>query len=157
MAMRDHLGAAVDNIAKWGDTDVLPFPIENHLFHDKRETVLDCLEDINSRFEYYFTTFPPIQENVITSVGYLGFRSIAQIDPFWNAYLLGCVIALGPKIEAARIPAEKSVVFSYRYDPDSTNSRSCPSRRGCCSDPCPHRSRTSPTHPAAAADKGDTK
>jgi hypothetical protein len=40
------------------------------------------------------------------AAGYTGFRAATQIDPLWNAYLLDVVIALGPSIEAARIPTE---------------------------------------------------
>ena len=37
-------------------------------------------------------------------VGYTSFRWVTQIDPIWNAYLLGLVLSIAPAIEAERIP-----------------------------------------------------
>jgi len=33
----DVVRRAVDNVATWGDTDVFPLPIENHVMHDHGE------------------------------------------------------------------------------------------------------------------------
>lgn len=43
--MKDHemkkfFEFAVDNIIKFGDTDIFPFPIENHLFFDLRDETI---------------------------------------------------------------------------------------------------------------------
>ncbi len=35
MDMHDAIVAAVTSVASHGDTDVLPFPFECHLFHDE--------------------------------------------------------------------------------------------------------------------------
>src|SRR5207302_5936539 len=48
-----------------------------------------------------------------------GFRWSTQLDPIWNLYVLAAVIALGRDIEAARLPVDRQIVFSYRFDPDS--------------------------------------
>nr|WP_243849046.1 RNA-directed DNA polymerase [Xanthomonas sp. CFBP 8151] len=48
-------------------------------------------------------------------VGYNGFRSVTQIDPIWNLYLLSLVIWLGGDIEQARVKSENGVVHSYRF------------------------------------------
>src|SRR4029450_7724183 len=47
-----------------------------------------------------------------------GFRWSTQLDPVWNLYVLAMVIALGPEIEAARLPINDQIVFSYRFTPD---------------------------------------
>jgi len=55
---------------------------------------------------------------MLSAVGYSGFRWATQIDPIWNAYFLGLVLSIAEQIEAARILANRQVVFSYRYQWD---------------------------------------
>ena len=38
--MKDFFAFAIDNISKYGDTDIFPFPIENHIFYDKKEETI---------------------------------------------------------------------------------------------------------------------
>lgn len=109
---------AVQNVIKHGDTDIFPFPFENHAFYDNVDGVLDLIVSYNKKFEEYLTRFPPYNVSSLTPVSYTGFRWATQIDPMWNVYLLTCVLALGKKIEAARPSVEDNVVFSYRYKPN---------------------------------------
>src|SRR5262245_31681580 len=99
MGMQQYLMAAIANIAKHGDTDIFPFPIENHIFYDKPGESLTLLEEIHNRFEDYYASWPPTYESTLTSVGYNGFRWATQLDPFWNAYLLALVASVGDDIE----------------------------------------------------------
>jgi hypothetical protein len=39
-ASEQSLRLAVRNIAAYGDTDVFPFPLENHWFHDQEDDVV---------------------------------------------------------------------------------------------------------------------
>lgn len=114
----DNLLFAVRNVAEWGDTDVLPFPLENHWFHDAEDEVVSLLRDLDKDFEGWLTTYPLLFDKVLAGVGYVGFRGATQIDPIWNAYLLGLVIQLGQDIEKARVPIQHNRVFSYRFAPD---------------------------------------
>jgi hypothetical protein len=114
----EYLKAAVQNIATHGDTDVFPFPLENHIFFDKESETIELLEKIDKEFNKLVREYPPINENSLAVVGYTGLRSVTQIDPVWNAYLLGLVISIGDEIEAARIPIEKQTVFAYRFHYD---------------------------------------
>lgn len=59
----------------------------------------------------------------LTQVGYTGFRWATQIEPFWNAYYLACVIALADKIEAERVQENVEAVFSYRYSWDDEKAK----------------------------------
>jgi hypothetical protein len=121
--MQDAFRAAVDNITKHGDTDVFPYPIENHVFFDKREEVVKLLLDIHKDLKNALAANPPVIEGMLTSAGYTGFRWATQIDPVWNAYMLGLVISEGERIEVARIEKSREVVFSYRFqweDADKT-------------------------------------
>ena len=116
--MLDHFRFSVRNIWKYGDTDIFPLPIENHIFYDNEDEIVALLEDIHNDFENKLAQHPPYFEGALTSVGYYGFRWGTQIDPFWNAYLLALVISIGEKIEQARISSEKLTIFSYRFCPD---------------------------------------
>jgi hypothetical protein len=43
--MEQYLRAALENITRYGDTDVFPFPVENHIFFDKPGEALEILKD----------------------------------------------------------------------------------------------------------------
>jgi Reverse transcriptase (RNA-dependent DNA polymerase) len=114
---------AIDNIAAWGDTDVFPLPPENHAFFDRADDVVELLDDLHTNFQDWVNQHGPINESALAMVGYTAFRWVTQVDPLWNAYLLGLVLAVAPEIETARIPVEQGVVFSYRYAYDPGDHR----------------------------------
>ena len=118
---RAALRKAVDNVAHWGDADLFPFPIENHVFHDMPDEVIDLLIDISSHFGSKLESFPVESYSTLAPVGYTGFRLATQIEPFWNAYLLGLVVDLAPQIENKRLSEEAERVFSYRYRATATD------------------------------------
>ena len=115
---KQSIKLAVRNIAKWGDTDILPFPLENHWFHDEEEQVVSLLQKLDKKFDFWLSDYPIKLERCLSSVGHVGYRGVTQIDPIWNAYLLALVIEVGPEIEAARIPVVDNQIFSYRFSPD---------------------------------------
>lgn len=110
---------AVSNIADRGDTDVFPFPLENHVFHDESDEVVGLLEAISQDFDGSLGRLPLTSYSSLAPVGYTGYRWATQIDPLWNAYLLSLAISLAPEIEAARIDETERTVFSYRYQEGS--------------------------------------
>jgi hypothetical protein len=118
---KNDLRKAVDNIANWGDTDIFPLPVENHVFHDIPEKVTDLLSNLASNFDAEVTRFPVDSYSTLAPVGYAGFRWATQIEPLWNAYLLGTVISLAPQIESARLSEDQDKVFSYRYRPGTAD------------------------------------
>jgi hypothetical protein len=117
-----NLRFSVRNVALWGDTDVLPFPIENHWFHDDEDTIVGLLEQLDGEFEKWSAEYPLTFCRALSVAGYLGFRAPTQIDPIWNAYLLGLAVELGGEIEKSRIPIASHRVFSYRFSPDFESS-----------------------------------
>ncbi|OEZ80609.1 reverse transcriptase (RNA-dependent DNA polymerase) [Janthinobacterium sp. HH106] len=119
--MEEYFRFAVQNIARHGDTDVFPFPIENHVLYDEEDLVVSALLKINSDISASISDNPPIVEGMLSPVGYTGFRWATQLDPLWNAYFLGLVLSIAEKIEAARLPIEKENIFSYRLNLDSTD------------------------------------
>jgi hypothetical protein len=113
--MRQYFVRSLENITKYGDTDIFHFPIENHIFHDCLNEVVDLLLDIDAHFVDVLAQFPPANHSALVPIGYTGFRWATQIDPLWNAYFLGLVLSISDAIEASRIPESKNIVFSYRY------------------------------------------
>ncbi len=113
---QQSLELALQSIARHGDTDIFPLPIENHWFHDAPDGVVEILQSIDATFDEFVAEYPVVFAKELSGVGYSGFRAATQIDPVWNAYLLGLVLQLGHDIEAAR--AGRDRIFSYRYSPD---------------------------------------
>ena len=118
---RDAFSLAVRNVARWGDTDVFPFPIENHILHDRPSDVVSLLEQIDADTRQALAVNPPLIESALSLVTYEGFRWVSQIDPVWNAYFLGLVLRIAPEIEQARIPETRRTVFSHRFNIDREN------------------------------------
>lgn len=112
---RDNLDFAVRSIARFGDTDVFPFPLENHWFYDEPDSVVDLLTNIDAAFEKALADYPIVFVKSLASVGYVGFRAATQIDPIWNAYLLALVLEVAADIENARLSKSNNIVFSYRF------------------------------------------
>ena len=112
---------AIRNIATTGDTDVFPWPFENHLMYDRPDDVCALLQVVSADFANQMTTSPPITHSALAQIGYNGFRWATQIDPMWNAYFLAVVLSPAAEIESVRIPVEEEVVFSHRYDPSDAD------------------------------------
>jgi hypothetical protein len=115
--------AALSNIAIFGDTDVFPFALENRVMADRRVQVEELLGTFHRDLQGLINRYPPVVEEALYQVGYAGFRWASQIDPFWNAYYLGQVIALGDKIEERRRPIAENAVFSYRFNWDQATNK----------------------------------
>jgi hypothetical protein len=111
--------AALDNVIAFGDTDVFPFPTEHHIFFDQPEEAKKLLQDIHAKFDGFINDLPPVNQSLLASAGYTGFRWVTQIDPLWNVYFLALVIALGERIERERISVSDKTIFSYRFEFDS--------------------------------------
>ncbi|MDD3236659.1 MAG: RNA-directed DNA polymerase [Candidatus Gastranaerophilales bacterium] len=112
--MQKYFKQALDNIARYGDTDIFPYTIEKNIFFDLKEESLKLLEEIHTNFDSKLAEIPPINENTLAPSSYTGFRIATQIDPIWNAYLLGLVLSLSKDIEKARLDKKLNKVFSYR-------------------------------------------
>ncbi|MBU5613225.1 RNA-directed DNA polymerase [Geomonas azotofigens] len=112
------LAFSLENIIRYGDTDIFPYPIERQIFKDKKDDIIKLLESINGSFDELISQMPLEHEKLLNSVGYTGFRQGTQIDSIWNAYLLGLVIFIGNDIEKSRISTSNDNVFSYRFKPD---------------------------------------
>ena len=107
---------ALQNIAEWGDTDIFPFPVDNHFMFDCGAELATLLETLVDDQAQAFAEVDLRYHSTLSPVGYMGFRWATQIEPFWNSYLLGLVLQLRQSIESARVPRSRNAVFSYRFD-----------------------------------------
>lgn len=114
---------AVENIAELGDTDVFPLPIENHVFFDRTDSAVALLLQLHGTFDEAIADEAPENISTVAMIGHTAFRWVTQIDPIWNAYLLGLVLSLAEEIERVRVPREQETVFSYRFAPDLETKR----------------------------------
>lgn len=118
LLVRDHFIAALSNVSMWGDTDIFPLAFENHVFLDRQREVTNLLLELHKDFKGALEQLPPANQSTLSLVGYSGFRWATQLDPLWNAYLLGLVISIAEPIEKARIERGRRTVFSYRFNYD---------------------------------------
>ena len=107
---------AIKNITSFGDTDIFPLPFENHVLFDQKDKLTALLIEAFDEFDKIFAQAPPQHIGSLTPVGHTGFRWAAQLDPFWNAFLLGLILAISESIEASRLPKSSNCIFSYRVD-----------------------------------------
>lgn len=121
--MKSHFNRAVRNIASFGDTDIFPLPIENHVLFDDSDCVIEYLLHIDENFDDFINIEPPLVQDTLAQVGYLGLRWATQVEPFWNAYFLSLVLSVADDIERVRVPESKKCVFSYRFDSDHQNKK----------------------------------
>ncbi|QRK07787.1 hypothetical protein JQX13_48735 [Archangium violaceum] len=122
-SIQAHIATALLSIETVGDTDIFPFPLEHHVFHDKTEDVLSLLTKVHERFDEHLRAHPPAHESTLSQLGYTAYRWATQLDPFWNAYYLALVISIGREIEARRISKDARTVFSYRFQDKERNGR----------------------------------
>ncbi len=113
--MKVFFERAIANVTKFGDTDIFPFPIENHIMFDNKSGAVALLLDLYSNFSERLAQYPPANYSALVPINYTGFRWATQIDPLWNAFFLGVVLSIAEEIEAARVPCDRKVIFSYRY------------------------------------------
>lgn len=114
---------AIDNVSKWGDTDIFAYPLENTVIGDMKSEVVAQLNAIHAKFDESLQNQPIWSETGMTLVGYTGLRAGTTIDPIWNLYLLALCIGLRKTIEAERNVLSDSVVHSYRILKDSSDGR----------------------------------
>jgi hypothetical protein len=79
--MDEFFKRAIANVIRHGDTDIFPFPVENHIFFDKPSECLALLKDIHRDFDLSLSRYPPAHDAALAPVNYTGFRWATQIDP----------------------------------------------------------------------------
>lgn len=113
--MDEFFQRAIDNITRHGDTDIFPFPVENHILFDKKGDFVSLIKRMNQDVRVSLASTPPDHIGALAPAGYSGFRWASQLDPLWNAAYLGWVLIIAEEIEKVRIPVADEIVHSYRY------------------------------------------
>ena len=112
----ESLRFAARNVVSYGDTDIFPYPFETRLLQDNENEVVNFFKEVDKNVESAMNSYPPLNINCCSTVGYYGYRWATQIDPLWNVYFLGLVLSLSSKIERQRLPSD--YVYSYRISLD---------------------------------------
>lgn len=105
---------SLENIMKYGDTDIFPLPIEfRAIYADKQKILGDLAEkDITAwKVRPYRNTIMPKHE--------FGFRIATQLDPLDSIVFNALVYEISDDIENKRVSIEDKVVFSARVKPEN--------------------------------------
>lgn len=81
---KKYIDLALKNIQNFGDTDIFPFPIENHIFYDTENEIIEHIQNIDKYFNIktinaknelskvyidYIDTNSPVNINTFSQVG----------------------------------------------------------------------------------------
>jgi hypothetical protein len=104
------LKRAVDHLIRYGDTDVLPHPIEAVFLSEKRTAIIDELSKLD------LDAFNPTQAlETIAPKSKLGFRIIHQLPLVETILFTASIIEIGPDLEKLKRPIEEFWPFAYRF------------------------------------------
>ena len=120
MIRKTSYEAAIDNISRWGDTDVFPKPLENHVMKDERDKFLLLVQEFGKNVDLNLANGVSLVKSAVPN-GYAGFRWATQLDPVLNAYLLGAAINLFSDFEPMRL--SQDWVTSHRREKSTKDAR----------------------------------
>src|SRR5205809_5188128 len=93
-SMDRYFRRAIANVCRYGDTDIFPLPIENHVFFDMEDETVALLQELHHDFSTWLSRHPPANEGTLAPISYTGFRWATQLDPLWNLYFLSLVLCI---------------------------------------------------------------
>ncbi|MEM5018142.1 RNA-directed DNA polymerase [Metabacillus indicus] len=104
---------ALNHALEYGDTDIFPVPFEFKAIKHDWDNIIRWLQDVNV---LEWTTRP--FRRCLTPKNRFGFRISTQLDPIDYLIYTALVYEIGTDIESRRVPTERNVVHSYRFNPD---------------------------------------
>jgi hypothetical protein len=108
----DALRVAIRHLCRYGDTDLFPHLPELAFFHEKEAQVVSDLAQLD------LDTYNPAGAiEALAPKNRLSFRIAHQLSAVDSLLFLGCVVAIGARIEARRAPPDAPASFSYRFNP----------------------------------------
>ena len=115
----EHCKRAIDDVATFGDNDVVPFDIDTKFVADCENELAQALLDFGHSLERRedkdckssLHALDIFSERLLAPVGSAGFRITTKIHPFWNLYLNSVAVALAELHE----PRRASKAHSYRF------------------------------------------
>ncbi|MCY7816942.1 RNA-directed DNA polymerase [Bacillus haynesii] len=120
----ESLEWALKHIENHGDTDIFPVPFEYEAIRHIWDTRTKELPD-GTTLKEYLRNQDMLQWKVrdyrrsLTPKHKYGFRQSTQLDPLDTLVYLALVYEIGHDIESKRIPVERNVSFSYRFNPNA--------------------------------------
>ncbi|MFI8624209.1 RNA-directed DNA polymerase [Bacillus altitudinis] len=119
----ESLDWALKHIENFGDTDIFPVPFEyeaiRHLWDIRTRELPN-----GTTLKEYLRNQDILQWKVrdyrrsLTPKHQYGFRLSTQLDPLDTLVYLALVYEIGHDIESKRIPVDRNVSFSYKFNPD---------------------------------------
>ncbi|AIC93090.1 RNA-directed DNA polymerase [Shouchella lehensis] len=119
----ESLDWALSHVENYGDTDIFPIPFEykaiRYIWNEKVKEIENGLS-----LKEYLRSQDILKWSVrdfrksLTPKHKYGFRLSTQLDPLDNLVYNALVYEIGEDIESKRIPINKNVVFSNRFDPN---------------------------------------
>jgi hypothetical protein len=105
---------AIRSLAKFGDTDLFPRPIEIvSICHDSNHSAQQLSQlDISA-------LAPGASRRFIVPKHDLSYRQATQLDPLDSLFMTALVYSFGDKIEERRRAQSEQQVFSYRFQPSA--------------------------------------
>ena len=123
MTIEDATMLAIRNVNKDGLTDIDTFsrPFELDCLKDEcfSEKVCDAIKMQINHFDMHTIKIEPINHVLVPKKELFDYRGAALMHPMDTILYLSLVLTYADKIEKKRIPAERNIVFSYRFNPDS--------------------------------------
>ncbi|PLS18148.1 hypothetical protein CVD28_07575 [Bacillus sp. M6-12] len=119
----NSLDWALKHIENYGDTDIFPVPFEYKAISYLWDRSIRELPN-GTTLKEYLRNQDMLQWNVrdfrrsLTPKHKYGFRLSTQLDPLDTLAYLALVYEIGEDIETKRIPIERNVSFSYRFNPN---------------------------------------
>jgi retron-type reverse transcriptase len=119
----ESLEWALKHIESYGDTDIFPVPFEYEAIRYLWDTSTRELPN-GTTLKEYLRNQDMLQWKVrdfrrsLTPKHKYGFRLSTQLDPLDTLVYLALVYEIGHDIESKRIPVDRNVSFSYRFNPN---------------------------------------
>jgi hypothetical protein len=104
------LQRAVNHLIRYGDTDVLPHPIEAVFLYEKKTSIIDELLKLD------LDSFNPTQAlETISPKSRFGFRIIHQLPLVETILFTASIIEIGADLEKLKRPLNEFGPFAYRF------------------------------------------
>lgn len=108
----DSIRWAIQSLAKLGDTDLFPVPVEFRVLADSTETYVADISAIDISMHQ-----PGPFRRFIVPKDDMSYRAATQLDPLDNVIFTAIVHQFGSLVETRRRPVDEKSVFSYRFSP----------------------------------------
>ena len=106
----------LEHFSRHNDTDIFHKPFEYEAMYHSRDVLVKRLsaQDLSQWNTRAF------RRCLVPKQRY-GFRLATQLDPLDMVFYFGLFLEAGERIKQARLPVDRRVAFSYRFQPEDAN------------------------------------